>query len=724
MIPSHWTTRTKHIDPRLLVHLGETFAAGFFEEPDAPPVVRMARAVRRHLEQTPQAPWEGRPLYPAGSYAVWGTNTAVHFSYSHSMCFNREALKALKERHTDPASQSTLDALDEYMRNYFKVGSEVPPEFRLGGDGFTHSIPYFGRMIREGLSGYGDRIAEKLEAAREQSDQERIYFYEAMGDVLAGIAAFHRRCLQVLQGAKGSDSTVEEVRQGLLRALQRVPFQSARTFYEALMATNFLYYVDGCDSLGRFDQDLGSFYENDVAAGRITPEEAVRLVRLLWENVDANSGWNVALGGSMSDGSPAYNALTLLGLRAAASIRRPNIALRIRRDMPEEVFDAALDAIASGCGLPALYNEEAYLQALRHAHLNIQEEDLADFAFGGCTETMVHGKSNVGSLDAGINLLQILTGTLERHLASLPSFETLMDAYKADLQEAIGRLVQGVNRDQEMKARFQPQPLRSLFIENCVAAGREYNAGGARYNWSVINVGGLANVVDAMAAVRTLVYEKNEITGAELLIALKEDFKGYGLLHKRIEACPRFGNNNPAADELASDLSTFVFKEFRRYAPWRGGRFLPGCLMFVTYAGAGEGVTATPDGRRAGTPIADSAGPVQGRDRSGPTAMIHSVTKLSHRLAPGTLVVNARFSKSFFRSPEERSKLKDLIRTYFQLGGMQIQINVVDQAVLREAIEHPERHEDLIVRIGGYSEYFNRLSPALKLSVLERTEHG
>ena len=678
MIPSDSTNPTGHIEPRLLADMDETFAAGFFEAPDAPPVVRMARAIRRHLEQVPLPLWEGHPLYPAGSYTIWGTGAAVTFSYSHSMGYNREALKALRARHTDAASQSTLDALDQFMTGYFKVGSQVPPEFRLGGDGYTHSIPYFGRMIREGLAGYANRVADHLAAAREWRDEERIHFYEAMEDVLAGIAAFHRRSLQMLQDVTCSDPEVEAARQGLSEALERVPFQPARTFYEALVATNFLYYLDGCDSLGRFDQDLGPFYENDLAAGRISPEEGVRLVRLLWENVDANSGWNVALGGSTSDGSPAYNALTLVCLQAARSIRRPNLALRIRRDMPEEVFDAALDVIASGCGLPALYNEEAYLQALRDVHLNIQEEDLSDFAFGGCTETMVHGKSNVGSLDAGINLLQLLSRALERHLTSSPSFEALVDAYKADLRKAIGRLVEGVNRDQEMKARYQPQSLRSLFIENCLQAGREYNAGGARYNWSVINVGGLANVVDSLTAVRALVYEKKEITGAELLTVLREDFSGYESLHKRIEACPRFGNDNPAADDLASDLSTFIFKEFLRYAPWRGGKFLPGCLMFVTYAGTGEGVMATPDGRRAGTPIADSAGPVQGRDRSGPTAMLNSATKLAHRLAPGTLVVNARFSKSFFKSPEERAKLKDLIRTYFQLGGMQIQINVVD----------------------------------------------
>ena len=716
------TTEIREVDARLLAEMGEIFAAGFFEDPDAPPVVRMAHGMRRQLEEAEPPAWRGEPLYPAGGFNLWNRGAAVYFHYSHSMCYNRAALEELRKNH--PAAEETLDALDRHMGKYFKVGSEVPREFWLGGDGYTHSIPHFGRICREGLDQYARRISEKLTVARARKEEEKICLFKALEDMLAGIATWHRRCLEAIESTEGRNPAEEKNRQRLAGALRRVPFQPARTFFEALVATNFVFYLDGCDSLGRFDQDLGPYYERDSATGLIGFDAGVALVRQMWENVDANSGWNVAIGGSTADGNPADNELTRICLRAAQSIRRPNLALRLRRDSSKETFDEALDTIASGCGLPALYNEEGYLRALREAHLNIQEEDLADFAFGGCTETMVHGKSNVGSLDAGINLLQLLTETLEQHLERTPDFETLLEAYKNHLRTAIARLVEGVNRDQEMRARFQPQPLRSLLIDNCIDAGREYNAGGARYNWSVINVGGLANVVDSLAAVRQMMYEERQVNGAELLEALRKDFAGHERLHRQLEKCPRFGNDRPEADELAAKISTFVFAEFRRYAPWRGGRFLPGCLMFVTYAGAGEGVMATPDGRRAGTPIADSAGPFQGRDGCGPTAMIRSVAQIDHKLAPGTLVVNARFSRETFENPGQRARLKDLIRTYFELGGMQLQINVVDQEVLQDAIAHPEQHQDLVVRLGGYSEYFNRLSPALKQSLLERTEHS
>jgi pyruvate-formate lyase len=252
----------------------------------------------------------------------------------------------------------------------------------------------------------------------------------------------------------------------------------------------------------------------------------------------------------------------------------------------------------------------------------------------------------------------------------------------------------------------------------------EFNAGGARYNWSVINVAGLANVVDSLAALREVVFERKEIAPAAMGRLLAADFSGSEATRLRLTRCSRYGNDDPRADELAARISTLVFREFLRHKAWRGGTFLASCLMFVTYADAGAPVGALPDGRRAGEPLADSAGPYQGRDTHGPTAMLRSVTRLAHSLAPGTLVVNMRLLPGMFTTEDSRGKIRDLVRTYFDLGGMQLQVNVVDQEILRDAVAHPERHGDLVVRIGGYSEYFNRLSPGLQATVLQRVEHG
>jgi formate C-acetyltransferase len=489
-----------------------------------------------------------------------------------------------------------------------------------------------------------------------------------------------------------------------------------------MIGTCFLLHLDGTDDLGRFDQFMRPYYEQSLAAGEITPEEAREWIRELWGKIDRAGGWNVAIGGLKADGSSAVSDFTRLCIEAAAGRRRPNLALRIPPDMPDDVWEATFDCLASGGGLPALYNEMGYRRAIREAHLNLSEVDLADFAFGGCTELMVHGKSNVGSLEGDLNLPLVMVDSLHARLPDCPTFEDFLAGLKQDFAAYIRRNVEQWNRNQASKAVHHPLPMRSLLIDDCIENGREYNAGGARYNWCIVNVMGLANVADSLAALKQVVYEEGAATREELLAALRDDFAGHEALQRRLKSAPHFGNDDPYVDEIMREVSTFVFEELRKYAPWRGGRYLGSCLMFVTYAGYGKPVGATPDGRHAGMPIADSAGAMQGRDISGPTALLQSATKIPHWLAPGTLVTNIRLSPKFFRG-EGRRKLCDLLLTYFRLGGMQLQMTVVDQATLQAAMKDPEKYGDLIIRVGGYSEYWSRLDDDLRRSILERVEH-
>jgi len=708
----------------LLRQAGEHFAAGFCEMAGAESqsaLGRMARGVRRQLEGACVPLWRGETLYPAGPFSWYAQGAAITFSYSHSMVINRPELTKRAELGDAPL-RAAYAWLGDELGGYFQVGSCIDRDISLGGANYTHSILNYGRILREGLCGYAQRVTAGLAAAQGRQDAEKAAFYRAMQDVLAGVMAAHHRSLAALEAAERVELRGQGAWRRLVEALRRVPWEPARGFFEALVATNFLYYIDGCDNLGRFDQDLGCYYEDDLNAGRITEEDGMRWVKQLWANIDANSGWNVAIGGSQADGSSASNRLTLACLRAAHQQRRPNLALRVAGNTPEVVLDEALDALATGSGIPALYNDGLYLSAIREAHLGVTPEDLPHYAFGGCTELMMHGRSNVGSLDAGLNLPLILAGTMQRALCSMDTFDGLWAAFASDLRQTVARLADQVSKAQEMHARFQPQPIRTLFIDDCLEAGIEFNAGGARYNWSVVNVGGLGNVVDSLAAVREVVYERGEASREGLWAALESNFEGNEALRQRLERCPRYGNDDQRADDLAKQVADLVFRELRRYAPWRGGRFLPSCLMFATYAAAGEPVMATPDGRLAGQPIGDSIGAVQGRDRHGPTALICSVAGIPQVLAPGTLVTNLRFARSVFEG-EQRHKLKELIRTYFRMGGLQMQVTVVDQDTLRRAVADPERYGDLIVRIGGYSEYWRNLSPALRDTVLERTEH-
>ncbi|MBT3344197.1 MAG: hypothetical protein HN712_13215 [Gemmatimonadetes bacterium] len=715
--------RTPHACARSLHAMGEHFASGYMEEPDASPMRRWSRAVRRRFEHRSLPTYEGQLLYPSGAIRCGDEDRILAPSYSFTWSFNA----ALLIQHLNTANEDdrrALSALQTDLQHQASQLDHITTPHTVGGRGYTHSVPNYGRILREGLQSYTERISGYLSRAAQAGDVEQTDFYTGLLDVVAGIRMWHSRLLDQLQRTSCSNPHDESQRLRLIAAFERVPFQPARDFFEAIVAYNLCYYLDDCDNPGRVDLEIAPYYARDLAADHTTHEEAVDLIRCLWVNCNLNDGWSAGIGGTQPDGEPAYSELTLVCLEAARSIRRPNLQLHVRQDMPDQVWESALETISTGCGLPALYNEEAFIDSLRGAGLGIRETDLPLHNGGGCTETMIHGLSNVGSLDAGIHLPLILTQTLDQHLDSASSFEDLLEAYRTDIAAVIDEITTQVSAQQEAKARIAPQPMRSLLIDDCIDRGREYNAGGARYNWSVINVAGLATVVDSLAAVREVVFDREEVTGTRLVEILQRDFETEEAFRLRLTRCPRFGNDDEAADSLAGELSGFVFRQFMDRVPWRGGRFLPSCLMFTTYAAAGAPIGATPDGRRAGEPIADSAGPHQGRDRQGPTAMLRSVASLPQHLAPGTLVVNARFSPELFDGGAMSLKLRQMVRTYFDLGGMQLQINVVDQALLEDAIAHPEAHQDLVVRIGGYSEYFNRLSPELKQTLLQRTEHA
>jgi pyruvate-formate lyase len=711
-------------DVHTLYEMGEFLAAGYFELPDASPVRRWSRAVRRRFERRALTPYHGGPLYPSGALRAPEARETriVQPSYSFTWHFDRPAWSAALDEAQGDARQ-TLERLGEAMEDLEARTVPWDSPHTVGGHGYTHSIPHYGRVLREGLDAYAVRVDHGLEAARREGDAGRIDLYLGLRDVLIGVRAWHRRVLAYLEDWTAQDTAPARQRDALLEALRRVPWQPARTFYEAVVAYNWVFAMDDGDNPGRIDRELYPYYARDVQEGWLAPEGARALLRAFTENVCANNGYSAAIGGSLADGGPAYTPLTRLCLEAVHHRYRPSYELAVRPDMPDEMWEAALDAIATGCGQPALYNECAYLDGLRAAGLGLSDEDAVMWNGGGCTETMIHGCSNVGSLDAGLHLPLILEGTLRRVLVGAPTFETLVDAFKRDLAAAIEDVTAGVSALQRAKAALRPQPMRTLLVDDCIARGLEFHAGGARYNWSVINVAGLSNVADSLAATREVVFERHELSGSELLEHLERDFAEAEALRVRLARCPRFGNDQPAVDAIAAEVATFVFESLRRHTPWRGGHFVPSCIMFTTYAREGQRVGATPDGRHAGEPLADSIGPAAGRDRRGPTAMLRSVTRLPLGLALGTPVLNIRFSRALFDSPAGRRGIRDLIRTYFRQGGMQIQVSVVDRSVLEDAIAHPERHGDLIVRVGGFSAHFVSLSPALQRTVLERTEH-
>ncbi|NQT50496.1 hypothetical protein HQ576_00510, partial [bacterium] len=462
----------------------------------------------------------------------------------------------------------------------------------------------------------------------------------------------------------------------------------------------------------------------------------------LWRKFERFNGWSIQIGGTAPDGSVVANELTRLCIRVDAHMhrRRPNLALRTSTNTPHWVFAEALDAARTGTGKPALYNDDAYIPALMDSGLGLAIEDAREYGFGGCTEVMIPGLSNCGSLEGMLCFAKCvelalwdghdpLSGTQHGphtgKFTEMRTFEEFVAACKRQMDFRTMRFVAWANEELAKRPDHgDPHLARTLFTRDCVAKGRHFDAGGARYNWSVVSYQGLANAADSLAAVRKLVYDEQAVAPQQLLDALAADWQGHEDAVRMCKAAPKFGNGIAAVDDLAAAVADHAWTLLRRFEPVRGGRFVPSCILFATYEGAGRIVSATPDGRRSQEVLTDSIGPAQGRDLDGPTSMLRSVARLPLHLAVGTPVLNIRFLKSVLADEASRDKVIDAIRTYFALGGLQIQISVLDREALLAAQREPERHRDLIVRIGGYSEYFTRLSKGLQDSVIARTEHG
>ena len=648
--------------------IAEPYAGGFYEWPARSRFFRFARAQRRFWEQMALPAYDGGQLYPCGG--KYPADLAVCPDYSFTFAVNWPLLEEKSPR----------------AAGLLREEADLLPPMRtphtVGGSGYTHGIPHYSRVLREGLDAYRERVL-RLPAGD---------FADGLLEILDGIRAYQRRSLDLLRAGAAPDR--------LIQALSRTPFQPARDFYEALAGWNFLYYVDGCDNPGRLDADLAPFYRC---------EPAVDLLREFFRHVDDNNGWSAALG-------PDCQPLTLQCLQAVKGLRRPSLELRVTRQTPDEIWTAAADALLTGCGQPAFYHEEAYQSVLAQKFPDIPAADLRRFNGGGCTETMLAGISHVGSLDAGLNLPLIFSAWLRGQLDAAADFPAFYRGLLAEIRRTTADVLDQVVAFRQRQAEVRPQPVRTLLIDDCIDRGLDFHGGGARYSWSVVNVAGLINVVDALLAVRALVYERRAYSPAAFLAALDA---GDVRFRSQLRSCPCFGVDDAAADQLAADFAAAVFTAFDQRVPFGGGAFLPSSIQFVTYADAGKGIPATPDGREADDPLADSIGAIHGKDRRGPTALLNSAAKLPQSLAPGTPVLNLRLQKAALRQT-----LRPLIEAYFEQGGLQVQVSCFSRDDLLDALAHPEKHEHLIVRIGGYAEYFNRLSPELKQTVLARTEHS
>ena len=535
----------------------------------------------------------------------------------------------------------------------------------------------------------------------------------------------------------------------------------ARDFWEALQAVWFLFVLLQIESNassfspGRFDQYMLPFLERDLASCQLTLPEAQELLEHLWlkfnEIVLLRSsasaryfagfpiGFNIVVGGQLPDGSDAANFLSYMCLRAQADLglTQPNLSIRIHENSPQKFLMAASFVIGKGSGMPQVFNDEVIIPG--QLNRGIAPEDAVNYAVVGCVELSTPGKALGWSDSAMFNMARLLELTLfggqdpqggqqigldTPALNEMNNFEELEAAYDEQLAHFIPLMVRGCNVVDSIHAEILPSPFLSLVIDDCIERGLDVTAGGARYNFSGPQGVQIANVADSFAAVRQAVFEENWLTAEELLAALRTNYDEQERLRQRLVNCvPKYGNDDDRVDSLAQKWADRYSELVTQHATIRGGVYQPGFYTVSAHMPMGANVGATPDGRRAGEPLADGGlSPMAGRDRKGPTAVLRSVGKINLELASNGTLLNLKFLPSLFDGRQSLEKFVSLLRGFCKLRIPHVQFNVVTSAMLREAQANPDQHRHLVVRVAGYSAYFVELDKELQEEIIKRTE--
>jgi pyruvate formate-lyase/glycerol dehydratase family glycyl radical enzyme len=540
-----------------------------------------------------------------------------------------------------------------------------------------------------------------------------------------------------------------------------VPAHAPRDFHEALQSYWFCHLaviteLNGWDSFnpGHLDQHLRPFYERALADGSLTREGARELLECFFVKFNnhpappkvgvtaAESGTytdfaNINLGGLLADGTDGSCEITDLLLEVIDDMHllQPSSNLQLSRKTPDAVLKHTLRVVREGYGFPSLFNADVVVEEQLRQGKTL--EDARAGGCSGCVETGAFGKEAF-VLTGYFNLPKVLELALHdgvdprsgRRLGpstggpeTLSSFEAVFAAFEAQMRGALDVKIAGNELIGQMYARLMPAPFLSVLTDDCIRKGKDYNAGGARYNNTYIQGVGIGSLADALAAIRTVVFEEKRLGLADLLRATDADFAGHEELRLRlVHRMPKYGNDDDRADALMRRAFEAFFSAVDGRTCARGGVYRIQMLPTTCHVYFGSVTGATADGRRAGLPLSEGISPVQGADRGGPTAVVQSAAKMDHVRTGGTLL-NMKFTPSLLEGEAGIDHLAHLVRGYFRMDGHHVQFNVVRAATLREAQAHPDEHRNLIVRVAGYSDYFCDLSPALQDEIIARTEH-
>ncbi len=541
-----------------------------------------------------------------------------------------------------------------------------------------------------------------------------------------------------------------------------VPANKPRNFWEAIQMYWFMHLgviieLNGWDAFnpGHFDQHLAPFYKNDLANGMLTREDAKELLSCFWIKVNNqpappkvgitasesgtyNDFTNINIGGVKPDGSDGVNEVSYIMLEIIEELHilQPGNSVHIAACTPDKFLHAAIKVIRQGHGYPSIFNPDIYIQEMLRSGKSIR--DAREGGCSGCIEVGAFGKEAF-LLTGYLNVPKILEVTLNNGINPVTgkkvsietgdprhfkSFEELYAAFHAQLKYIIDLKIRINNYIDRMFAKYAPATFLSVITDDCIKKGRDYYNAGPRYNTTYIQCTGLGTITDSLSVLKKHVFEDKSITMETLLHAISVNFEGEEVLRQRIiNNTPFFGNDDDYADDIALKVYEDLFKLIDgRPNGKEGGKYHLNMLSTTCHNYFGNIMGATPNGRLAGKAISDGTSPSHGADTHGPTAVIRSLGKLDQVKSGGTLL-NMRFLPSLLKREEDIVKLGKLIRAYFALGGHHVQFNIVDTATLLAARENPDDYRDLLVRVAGYSDYFNDIAENLKQEIIDRTEN-
>lgn len=651
----------------------------------------------------------------------------------------------LRERRILEDARLAVDDLEPLMGRLAPDVADIPASELEAAEAFCAALPPtggqtghcqldFDDLFEVGIGGIAERITRRLDGA----DADGRIALQSFLDALEGLSAFAEHAGEAAEHAVRQD--VPDWRRaelkGMAEACRNISRHPPRTFHEAiqLMWLAELGTMYACAISyavpGRLDRHLARFYEADISAGRFTPGRALFLIEALYllvnEYTRDGGAVSVMVGGRNAAGQDATNELSYLALEALRRTRLvyPTVGVCWHEGTPDGLLDLALERIAEGNPNPAIFGDEVIQKGLQA--YGVPPAESHEYINSTCVEITPCKSSNVWVASPYFNMCGLLLEEIAARAAAPPAdFEEFFGGYFERLGQAISGAVEHQNMLRQRRKQHGGKPLQSIFTRDCIERKRDIDDGGARYNWVECSFVGLANLADSLHVLREDVFLGGRLTLRQLKSMLDLNYDGCEAERARLlNRHPKYGQGDERVDELFGRAVAIAAEHCRRHRMSPGGSpFVPGAFAFTRHEAFGRETGATPDGRPVGTPFADGCGPAQGREKRGPTAAILSTTSWDHSPMIGGLAFNMKFNGDLAQSPGGVARLKDLVLTYLRRGGFETQINVVNRELLAKARANPEPYRDLVVRIGGYTDYFARLSPEMQDEILRRTEY-